>query len=122
MMQTQEFAKLPQESSYCLYCPHCIQQRGDIEKMRKLLRKSLNFDESWILDNKESICEKITGNRLQGYFGSQIMSRRDQILLENLIFYLIEEKINPEEIVTEELYDRLKTSWLYQGFIWTKDT
>ena len=53
---------------------------------------------------------------MQGLFGSHPMSRNDMILLESLLFDMIEGKISAENIIDKELIDKIKSNWLYRGF------
>ena len=57
---------------------------------------------------------------MNGLFSDRL-SRKDQILLENLIFDMVDERIDSRVIIDDELVKRIKGHWLYRGFSISKE-
>ena len=51
---------------------------------------------------------------MQGIFSNKL-SRKDHVILENLVFDMVEGKIPAELIVSDDLAEKIKGHWLYQA-------
>ena len=75
-------------------------------------------------DDQENLLERIESSSrlMQGLFGSSNLNRKDLMILESLIFDMVDGKISAEQIIDKELIKRIKGNWLYRGFTLSKDT
>eukprot|EP00347_Sterkiella_histriomuscorum_P019587 403341060 len=113
-----------QEQHFCQFCSHCLLQKGQGERLKKVLKQSLTRDDDFLFMESENFIERIESSSrlMQGLFGSGNLGRKDLILLESLVLDMIDGKISAESIVDKELIQRVKENWLYRGLSCTKNT